>query len=330
MSRLFQLKEWLTTADAARHLSTLFEEEVTEADVLRLGLDRRLTLSVNFVNHAKGVPGRIVPMKDATLRDVPSDLAAPLGLTVMPASKPIKMLDGIKLDDANVLELGEGLIRLEGVYDLPMIGAEALDVEHEYQALTGGPEVTLSNLNGAFVKQDKHILVQLHESFDENEHMRGSRAALRELEKRIADQKVVRAKAEALRKRHAEDRKAFLAMQKRASPRDKHYPAGGLPPDAVIVVRTAALREFQDSLEPLAAATESQLDKRSETTYQNIIGGLLSLMLGRTPSGRPQSVYKDQAAVIAAMLAIPRKVPGISKRTLELRFPEARRSFDGA
>lgn len=30
------LKEWLTVADAARHLSIVFGEDVTEADVLRL------------------------------------------------------------------------------------------------------------------------------------------------------------------------------------------------------------------------------------------------------------------------------------------------------
>jgi hypothetical protein len=38
-SKLFKLKKWLTVPEAARHLSTLFEEAVSEADVLRLVLD---------------------------------------------------------------------------------------------------------------------------------------------------------------------------------------------------------------------------------------------------------------------------------------------------
>ena len=42
MGKLFNLKAWLTIADAARHLTIVFGEEVTEADVLRLALDRRL------------------------------------------------------------------------------------------------------------------------------------------------------------------------------------------------------------------------------------------------------------------------------------------------
>ena len=39
MSKLLKLKEWLTVADAARHLSILLEAEVNEADVYRLALE---------------------------------------------------------------------------------------------------------------------------------------------------------------------------------------------------------------------------------------------------------------------------------------------------
>ena len=35
-SKLFNLKEWLTLDDAAKHLSIVFGEEVTRADILRL------------------------------------------------------------------------------------------------------------------------------------------------------------------------------------------------------------------------------------------------------------------------------------------------------
>ncbi len=65
MRKLLKLKEWLTVSDAARHLSILFGEEVSEADVLRLALDGHLTLSVDFVNHASARCGPIVPIEDA-------------------------------------------------------------------------------------------------------------------------------------------------------------------------------------------------------------------------------------------------------------------------
>ena len=47
MSKLLKLKTWLTLDDAARHLSLMFGETVSKADVLRLALDGRLTLSIN-------------------------------------------------------------------------------------------------------------------------------------------------------------------------------------------------------------------------------------------------------------------------------------------
>src|SRR5216683_1880947 len=49
IKKLLNLKQWLTIADAARHLGILFGEDVSEADVLRLALDGHLTLSVYFV-----------------------------------------------------------------------------------------------------------------------------------------------------------------------------------------------------------------------------------------------------------------------------------------
>jgi hypothetical protein len=53
MSKLLKLKDWLTLDDAAKHLSIMFEEVVTKADVLRLACDGRLTLSVNMLNGSK-------------------------------------------------------------------------------------------------------------------------------------------------------------------------------------------------------------------------------------------------------------------------------------
>ena len=69
MRKLLKLKEWLTVPDAARHLSILFEEEVAEADVLRLALDGHLTLSVLFVNHTHARCGSIVPLERAKFSD---------------------------------------------------------------------------------------------------------------------------------------------------------------------------------------------------------------------------------------------------------------------
>lgn len=45
---LWKLREWLTISEAAQYLSSAINQEVSEADILRLGLDAQLKLSVNL------------------------------------------------------------------------------------------------------------------------------------------------------------------------------------------------------------------------------------------------------------------------------------------
>jgi hypothetical protein len=66
---------------------------------------------------------------------------------------------------------------------------------------------------------------------------------------------------------------------------------------------------------------------RAETTYLNIVGGLLGLMRGKTPAGAAQSVFESEAAIISALLAHYGGKPGISDTTLEKKFAEAKRSL---
>ncbi len=66
---------------------------------------------------------------------------------------------------------------------------------------------------------------------------------------------------------------------------------------------------------------------REESTYLNIIGGLLGLMLGETPAGAKQSVYINQSAIVSALLVHYEDKAGISKRTLESKFAKANKSI---
>ncbi|MCF5032849.1 MULTISPECIES: hypothetical protein [Pseudomonas] len=73
--------------------------------------------------------------------------------------------------------------------------------------------------------------------------------------------------------------------------------------------------------------THGQLSERSEITYQNIIGVLVNLFLDHSPSGKPLSVFKNQAAIVDAVIARHQDVPGLSKRTLDEKFAAANRSL---
>jgi hypothetical protein len=75
------------------------------------------------------------------------------------------------------------------------------------------------------------------------------------------------------------------------------------------------------------AANQGGIHPRKETTYLNIIGGLLAATIGQSSGGQRLSVYKDQSALLDALVANHPRAPGLSRRTLETVFAEAKRSL---
>ncbi len=229
MKQLFNLKQWLTVLDAARHLSILFGEEVSVADVLRLALDGHLILSVDFVNRTEGRPGRLVPLQDAKrLKIMSLD------------NKPLDLVVGVEIGD-QVIEFDKRVITLEGVWDLKMRGAEKIDVEHQYQWLTGGPPVDLQSLDGPIVCRQDGMHCQLLENFSNNKHF---------------DPKNLK--------------------EPRSHP-DNYYPAGRLPADSVLVVRTSALHDLEARLAEPDQKAEKPIERRERNTLLLIVAALAKL-----------------------------------------------------
>jgi len=69
---------------------------------------------------------------------------------------------------------------------------------------------------------------------------------------------------------------------------------------------------------------------RSESTYLNIIGGLLTLLLGKSPAGTAYSSFRNMDAVVSTLLAHHEGRPGISERTLWSKLAQARRHLEGS
>jgi hypothetical protein len=298
MSKLFQLKKWVTVHDAAKRLAITFGEEVTKADVLQLGLDGQLNLSVNFVNHAHARCGRVVPLKDAQYQEFPTDFKAALKAKSLEEYQGgyTKIPMGIMLNSGELIELEDDVVTLEGLFDLPLIGGDRLDIEHEFQRLTDGPAVTLTNIDGAFVTDQVGKIYQLQENYDDNEYQVGSLAHLEKIELHIIAKKLDSIKAEVLLNEHKELRKQFLERRKSEPRKSRFYPAGGLPDDAVLVVRTNALIEFEQSLIGKSEATEKSPSTREHTSYLNIIGALMELIkspkAGRSDASRYTQVLR--------------------------------------
>jgi hypothetical protein len=230
MKKLLNLKQWLTIPDAARHLSILFGEEVTEADVLRLGLDGQLTLSVYFVNHASGRCGPMVPIEDAKRRVIQLN-----------ENEWFHSFDGLLVSEHAVIERAPRVTVLEGVWDLTMLGSERLDVEHQYQNLTGGPAVDLVFLDGPIVAREDGTYCQIQEHFSKNEFA------------------------------------SSITLKEPDDHPDNYYPAGGLPAGSVLVVRTSALHDLEARLSEPDQKVEKLIERRERSTLLVIIAALSEL-----------------------------------------------------
>jgi hypothetical protein len=297
MSKLFQLKKWLTLPDAAKYLSVSFGEEVKESDILQLALGRHLKLSIDFVNHARAKRADVVSWEDTqwtmfpkvffgskpdsiTLepretREAPSNLTVVMGeLSEAERENFSPLMTSLNIGNGQYLNIDSKVQSISGLWDLTMIGAERLDVEFLYQQMTGGPEVTLIGMDGAFVQKENDVIYQLMEDFDDNEYQSGSKAQLRELESRILAEKLSDEEASGLLEKHKKDRKVFLENRASEDKSNQYYPAAGLPKDAVLVIRTDALRDFEKSLD----AQNRTPDKPITTTERNTLLTLIAAL----------------------------------------------------
>lgn len=91
--------------------------------------------------------------------------------------------------------------------------------------------------------------------------------------------------------------------------------------EATLRSQLQALSAERDSL---AKQYGTPLGPRAESTYLNIVGGLLDLLVGKSPGGNPYSSFRSVEAVVNAMLAHHSGRPGMSERTLRAKFTAAR------
>ena len=279
MGKILNLKRWLTIPEAAKHLSLAFSEEVTDADVLYLALDQHLQLSVEFINGAMGRPGKIIPISEAP--------------TYIGPISGVERKMGIKLNDDTVILLEDKVMSLAGIWDLPMIGGERIDVEYLYQQKIFGPEVGTVALDGAFVKNGE-VIVQIQADYDDNEYSVGSKGDLEEIRRRIANESIDAERAEQLISQHAIDRKKFLEDHKSQKAIDRYYPAGGLPPDATYVVRAAALRQFEQSVENgQDALPEKLLTVTERNSFLKLLVGMAIKGYAYDPSAKRSTAPKE-------------------------------------
>jgi hypothetical protein len=270
VSKLFKLKEWLTLEEAANHIANLLGESVTLADLYRLSLDGHLTLSVNFVNGAEAILGKMVKSEDVQFYLVENDFLTKEKLEIpwrLPSNNEIRVAD----DDW--ISLDEKVVSIHNVWDLTMLGSEAIDIEFYYQQMTSGLEVTLVGLEGVFLKKDD-VIAQLQTDYDDNEFQMGSKANKLDVERFIIENEISEDKAKVLWDDYKTDRVKYLKERESKKREDNYFPSGGLGEhDYVFVIRTNELNRFIKSLED-TPPEEKALTSKERNSLLVLIGAL--------------------------------------------------------
>lgn len=265
MSKLFKLKEWFTLEEAAKHLSLSFGEDVSIPDVIRLGLDRHLTISIIPVNKIRVKKGNTVPIEEATRKMIPEFIP-----DFLKEKAPIYYLAGTRISETEcVLFENSDVVSVSGIWDLPMLGGEVLDLEFQYHELTGGPTLELETLDGTFIEEpnsNPRVICEVQEHFENNE---------------FSDK---------------------LPNPERKYANENYYPAGGLPQDCIFVVRRESLTNLLNSLDEHQPSEPSQ---KSKNVYSKTIYTLSKALIGSF-SGKKT---KDAAAVLAALDSVGLKHP---------------------
>ena len=156
IGKLFGLKSWVELAEAASALSILIGEQTSRGDILRLGLDGHLKLSVRFVTPAAARPGRTIPLSEATRTEIPT----------LDGNGHIVSLDGTPLPGDRVMVFEDKIVTIVDVWDLPMVGGERLEIENLYERDLLRHPAELFNLEGTFVNLSDGTCCELMERFE--------------------------------------------------------------------------------------------------------------------------------------------------------------------
>jgi len=98
--------------------------------------------------------------------------------------------------------------------------------------------------------------------------------------------------------------------------------------------RVKACQSLHSQLQTLSTEHQVQLAEqaqarepspRSESTYLNIVGALLNLLLGKSPGGVPYSSFHTMESVVSALIAHHNGRSGLSERTLWAKLSAAKR-----
>ncbi len=256
MEKLFNLKQWMNLDDACEYLSLVFGASVKKSDLYQLALDKKLVLSVDLVNKAQAKIGKLVSRPEAKTIELSGPFAEAM-IEDFEDKACLSYLEGIAYTDNQQLILEEKVYSIDGIWDIPMVGSEALDISHYYQLETDGSPIELINLEGTFLEKEAEegkLIAQIQERFTK------------------------------------EDRLQIGIDDLPYNSARNYFPAGTLPDDCNIIVKTESLTKLINS----ASSTKNEPSTKSKNSYLSTIHALSTALA----DGLTNKPSKDAKAII--------------------------------
>lgn len=155
MSKLIKIKKIFTLEETVNYLSTFCEEPILLSDIYELILSGDLTLSIRFINPAYGLKGRIISGVDGEKYQLNTDL-----VTGAVLDKPyIGYIDdnAVPVEDDTWFVYDKRVHLVDGIWDLPMIGIERLEIERLYSKNLNLPDPLYTGNYGLYLKRNEVI-----------------------------------------------------------------------------------------------------------------------------------------------------------------------------
>ncbi len=103
----------------------------------------------------------------------------------------------------------------------------------------------------------------------------------------------------------------------------------GISTNAENIFLRQRIAELEQQLENQNRQTPAHapISEKQRGAFLNIVGALLGLLLAKSPSGKPYSVFESQQAIIDAIHANFGEAAGLSQRNLADKFAEGKRTL---
>ena len=215
--------------------------------------------------------------------------------------------------------MGEKPKLIHGVWDLPMIGNERLEIEGEYHCLADGPEVNIISPFGPLIMDEKENLWKIKERRYGFEYESYREIIPTPLMDKLKPQKADR--YEVSSQNEISDIEQTGGRNSAALPDSLLWcEAYSLPPDRVLVVRMTALREFEKRMSTEDKESEKSSNTKKETTAMHIVGALFQLILD-------EKIFKTRTELYEHIDAKYRylRVQGLTTSNLSRWLPEGER-----